>query len=84
MGLSQESQLKIFDPFYTTKRGYGGTGLGMHLVYNLVNQRLKGTIKLLPQRETETGSESATGFGGCGYIINLPKILKEEPAKDNA
>ncbi len=84
VGLSQESQLKIFDPFYTTKRGYGGTGLGMHLVYNLVNQRLKGTIKLLPQRETETGSESATGFGGCGYIINLPKILKEEPAKDNA
>lgn len=83
VGLSQESQQKIFDPFYTTKRGYGGTGLGMHLVYNLVNQRLKGTIKLLPQQQTDMDSESATGLKGCGYMINLPKILKEEPLKES-
>lgn len=45
-GLSAEAKQKIFDPFYTTKRGQGGTGLGMHLVYNIVSQRLQGEIMI--------------------------------------
>lgn len=45
-GINQEFQTKIFDPFTTTKRGSGGSGLGMHLVYNLVTQALSGTINL--------------------------------------
>lgn len=36
----------IYDPFVTTKRGQGGSGLGMHLVYNLVSVALKGRIVL--------------------------------------
>lgn len=47
-GLSPEGQHKIFDPFYTTKRGYGGTGLGMHVVYTIVRQRLQGHIEIVP------------------------------------
>lgn len=43
-GLDEDSLAKLFDPFYTTKRGSGGTGLGMHVVYNLVTQKLKGSI----------------------------------------
>jgi signal transduction histidine kinase len=43
-GLSDEAINKIYDPFFTTKRGQGGSGLGMNIVYNLVTQRLLGAI----------------------------------------
>ncbi len=43
-GIPEEKLSKIFDPFYTTKRGEGGSGLGMHVVYNLVTQMLCGSI----------------------------------------
>ena len=35
---------RIFDPFYTTRRGQGGTGLGLNIVYNLVVKQLGGAI----------------------------------------
>lgn len=44
-GMDEKSLKRIFEPFYTTKRGKGGTGLGMHIVYNLVHQKLGGWIK---------------------------------------
>jgi signal transduction histidine kinase len=43
-GIDETVQKKIFDPFYTTKRAKGSTGLGLHIVYNLVTQSLGGTI----------------------------------------
>ncbi len=45
IGMSREQLEKIYDPFYTTKRSAGNTGLGMHLVYNLVTRALKGKIE---------------------------------------
>ena len=44
-GMSEELLKTVFDPFVTTKRNQGGCGLGMHIVYNLINQLLKGEIK---------------------------------------
>jgi signal transduction histidine kinase len=45
LGMTAEIRNRVFDPFFTTKRGIeGGTGLGLHIVYNLVTQGLGGTI----------------------------------------
>lgn len=52
---------RIFDPFFTTNRGGGGTGLGMHIVYNLVTQSLDGIIQC----------ESTPGVG-TKFTISIP------------
>ncbi len=44
VGMAPEALERIFEPFYTTRRGQGGSGLGTHLVYNLVTQSLHGSI----------------------------------------
>ncbi|MEW6994187.1 sensor histidine kinase [Colwelliaceae bacterium MEBiC 14330] len=46
IGIDDSVKARIFEPFTTTKRGSGGSGLGMHLVYNLVTQALDGHIML--------------------------------------
>ncbi|MCX7745732.1 MAG: sensor histidine kinase [Clostridia bacterium] len=48
-GMEKETLHKIFDPFFTTKRGQGGTGLGMYIVYNIISQKLGGTIECQSQ-----------------------------------
>lgn len=46
-GISDEIKNKVFEPFITTKRGQGGSGLGLNIVFNLVDAKLGGTIKSL-------------------------------------
>ena len=60
-GMNQEAKDHHFEPFYTTLRNEGGTGLGSYIVYNLVTQRLKGEISL------ETEPEK-----GVKYRITIP------------
>lgn len=44
-GIPEEILKKIYDPFFTTNRSHGGSGLGLHIVYNLINRNLEGFIE---------------------------------------
>ena len=59
-GISNDVKQRIFDPFVTTKRGQGGSGLGLNIVFNLVNSKLGGTIQC-PEMEQ-----------GCCFVVRVP------------
>lgn len=60
-GMGPETQKRMFDPFFTTRRASGGSGLGMNIVFNLVTGKLNGKIRLdSPPHE------------GCRLIITIP------------
>jgi signal transduction histidine kinase len=65
-GITPENLSKIFEPFFTTKRAQGGTGLGLHIIYNLVNQKLKGTIEC----QSQPGK-------GTKFIIQFPSQISD-------
>ncbi|WP_334027889.1 HAMP domain-containing sensor histidine kinase [Alteromonas sp. P256] len=60
-GLAKDELSQLFDAFFTTKRGSGGSGLGTHIVYNLVTQSLNGKI----DAQSELGK-------GLRYTITFP------------
>jgi signal transduction histidine kinase len=64
-GMTPDVQRQAFDPFFTTRRNEGGTGLGLHIVYNLVTQQLGGRMML----------DSRLGQGTTFRII-IPKTAK--------
>ncbi len=66
-GIPQESLGRIFDPFYTTRRGRGGSGLGLHILYNIVSAKLGGSV----------ACESTVGVGTT-FTIRFPKDHHEE------
>jgi len=61
-GISEEDLEQLFEPFFTTKRGEGGSGLGTHLVYNIVTNVLNGKITV----QSKLGK-------GTAYLIKFPK-----------
>ena len=63
-GMDEGTLRKIYEPFFTTRRDLGGTGLGMHIVFNLVTQKLGGTIKA-----------ASTPNQGTEFVLDLPMEL---------
>ena len=53
-GMEAASQAKVFEPFFTTRRNRGRSGLGLYIVYNLVTQSLGGRIECLSQLSSGT------------------------------
>jgi predicted ATPase/signal transduction histidine kinase len=62
-GIPHSHLKKVFEPFFTTARAQGGTGLGLHIVYNLVTQKLQGTIRV----HSEVGK-------GTRFMVRLPYL----------
>jgi signal transduction histidine kinase len=61
MGMDTETLEKVFDPFFTTNRSSGGTGLGIHILYNLVTQSLGGQMEC-----------TSTPEKGVVFLIRIP------------
>jgi PAS domain S-box-containing protein len=70
-GMSLDVRRRAFDPFFTTRRDQGGTGLGLHIVYSIVTNRLGGRLDL----DSEPG-------GGTRIQIILPRIAPLELAAE--
>ena len=60
-GVSEAELTQLFEPFYTTRRAQGGSGLGLHIVFNLVHSQLGGTIRAHPDPNR-----------GLRFVIELP------------
>ncbi|MEH6625390.1 MAG: ATP-binding protein [Motiliproteus sp.] len=61
VGIPKGFERRLFEPFVTTKRNQGCSGLGMHIAFNLVTQLLHGEIRCLQDKH-----------GGAFFQIDLP------------
>jgi len=64
-GISSEDQDRVFEPFFTTSRGKGNTGLGLHIVHNMIVGALHGSIEL-----------NHTFEKGTLFVIRIPDMNK--------
>jgi signal transduction histidine kinase len=66
LGMTEDVLKRIWEPFFTTKRGAGGSGLGMHIVWNLIVTDLGGSAKAV----------SAPG-GGLQVHFEIPCLAEQ-------
>nr|WP_256436643.1 ATP-binding protein [Bradyrhizobium sp. CCBAU 51753] len=65
-GMASEVRRQAFDPFFTTRRDNGRIGLGLHIVHNIVTNRLGGELQL----------DSTPGIG-THMRITLPRVAPQ-------
>lgn len=70
-GILDEHLDKVFDPFFTTRLGQGGSGLGLHIVHNVVTGLLGGHIKI----------QSVVGRG-TSMVIRCPLVAPQRARPD--
>lgn len=66
VGMDTETARRAFEPFFTTRRGRGGSGLGLHIVRTLVVNRMGGRIRI----DTAPGA-------GCRFEITVPRVAPD-------
>ena len=64
-GITPQAIEQLFTPFYTTKANQGGTGLGTHIIQNLVTDTLDGTITVASEENQ-----------GLSYDIEFPEMAE--------
>ena len=69
--MSADVRRQAFNPFFTTRRKSGSTGLGLHIVHNIVTNRLGGQLNV----------DSSSGAGTKFQII-LPRVAPAEHARE--
>jgi len=72
-GMDESVRRRIFDPFFTTKLGTGGSGLGMHIVHNIVTNVLGGQIEV-----------RSTPGEGTQMVIVLPLVAPQRAGTEEA
>lgn len=70
-GIPSDILDKIFEPYFTTKHQLIGTGLGLHMTYDMVVNQLKGLIKA----ENIDFSHNNKDYKGANFVISLPLNL---------
>ena len=63
---------KVFEPYFTTKHKSQGTGLGLHMTYNLIVDGMDGTIEV----KNRTYKYETKEYTGAEFIISLPLYIK--------
>ncbi len=68
-GIPEDIIDKVFEPYFTTKHKSQGTGLGLHMSYNLVTNGMKGTLEVKNDEYDFNGKHYK---GACfGIVIPL-------------
>lgn len=69
-GIPEELLSRVFDPFFTTARNRGNTGLGLHIAFNLVNNLLHGRLEV-----------ASTPGRGTRFAVTIPARAPAAPAE---
>ncbi len=73
VGMTEDQVSRIFEPFYTTRRAQGGSGLGLYICYNIVTTKLGGSIECV-----------SSPNAGCCFHIQFPEPSQPSPQEAHA
>ena len=62
---------RIFEPYFTTKHKSQGTGIGLHMTYNMIVDGMHGNL----EASTVTYEYNGVTYQGAEFKITLPKII---------
>ncbi len=67
-GIDPALRVRVFEPFFTTRRTIGGSGLGLYIVNQIVTRQLDGSIVL-----------ETNGDQGVRFVMHIPRVVRHVP-----